>query len=138
MLTGHTGPVHSVAFSSDGIHVISGCDNGTLQLWDVTSGMLLDTVIGNSPSAKSVASFLDSVPQSSRVTSFAACPGYIMEDEWILLLPQKRRLCWLPVSCRPNRIAWQGNHVALGTKDGRVVIFDFTGMDSYLDALRLM
>jgi WD40 repeat protein len=34
-LTGHTGPVSSVAFSPDGQRVVSGSDDTTVRLWPV-------------------------------------------------------------------------------------------------------
>ena len=37
VLTGNTGPVHAVAFSPDGNVLVTGNDNGTAQLWDVTT-----------------------------------------------------------------------------------------------------
>jgi WD40 repeat protein len=34
---GHTGPVTSVAFSRDGRLLISGSQDGTVKVWDLTS-----------------------------------------------------------------------------------------------------
>jgi WD40 repeat protein len=35
-LTGHTGPVLSVAFSPDGKRIVSGSSDGTLTVWDAS------------------------------------------------------------------------------------------------------
>ena len=37
-LTGHSGPVWSVAFSPDSSHIVSGSDDNTLRIWDANSG----------------------------------------------------------------------------------------------------
>lgn len=35
---GHTSPVNSVVFSSDGTRVLTGSSDGTVRLWDVSTG----------------------------------------------------------------------------------------------------
>ena len=37
-LNGHTGYVTSVAFSPDGIHIISGSWDKSVQVWDASTG----------------------------------------------------------------------------------------------------
>jgi WD40 repeat protein len=46
-LEGHAYPVRSIAFSPDGKLVASGSNDGTIKLWDTTSGTLQGT-LGNS------------------------------------------------------------------------------------------
>jgi WD40 repeat protein len=46
-MDGHSGDVLSVAFSPDGVGVVSGSLDGTLRLWDVVSGAHLCTLEGN-------------------------------------------------------------------------------------------
>jgi len=38
MLTGHSGPVHSVAYSGDGRLLISGSEDGSVRVWDTRTG----------------------------------------------------------------------------------------------------
>jgi WD40 repeat protein len=53
-LTGHTGPVHSVAFSPDGQRLASGSQDRTLKVWDVQSGRETLTLKGHTDTVFSV------------------------------------------------------------------------------------
>ncbi|MFJ3310891.1 trypsin-like peptidase domain-containing protein [Streptomyces sp. NPDC086549] len=54
-LTGHTGPVRSVAFSPDGHTLASGSYDGTVGLWDPATGRARATLTGDTGIAWSVA-----------------------------------------------------------------------------------
>jgi len=54
-LQGHTGLVHSVAFSPDGKFIVTGSGDHTARLWDVQTGQLLLTLQGHTGSVSSVA-----------------------------------------------------------------------------------
>ena len=47
VLSGHTGTVESLAFSSDGILLVSGSDDTTAKLWDVQTGGVVKTFYGH-------------------------------------------------------------------------------------------
>ena len=53
-LVGHQGQVQSVAFSRDGARLVSGGIDGTVRLWDVTSGSQLVTLQQHEGQATSV------------------------------------------------------------------------------------
>ena len=38
--TGHTGHVNTIAFSPDGLYVLTGGDDRTLRLWDVNAAVV--------------------------------------------------------------------------------------------------
>jgi len=54
-LKGHGGSVHSVAFSGDGQHVVSGSSDSTIKIWDTQTGACKQTLKGHGGSVYSVA-----------------------------------------------------------------------------------
>ena len=55
LLTGHTAPVRCVSFNSNGTMLVSGSDDNTVRLWDLTTGMLKATLTGHEGTVNSVA-----------------------------------------------------------------------------------
>ena len=51
----HTSDVHSVAFSSNGEHVVSGSSDKTIKVWNVATGRLEQTLNGHTNWVLSVA-----------------------------------------------------------------------------------
>jgi WD40 repeat protein len=54
-LEGHTDDVNSVAFSSDGLHIVSGSDDCTVRIWDAVLGTIQHTLEGHTSNVSSVA-----------------------------------------------------------------------------------
>jgi len=54
VLHGHGGSVYSLAFSSDGILLVSGSLDRTIKLWDVQTGGVIKTLYGHTESVLSV------------------------------------------------------------------------------------
>ena len=55
-LTGHTGPVTSVAFSPDGKRIVSGSGDKTVRVWDAATGQPVGAPLtGHTDSVTSVA-----------------------------------------------------------------------------------
>ena len=50
VLSGHTGSVGSLIFSSDGVFLVSGSDDSTINLWDVQTGGVVKTFHGHTSS----------------------------------------------------------------------------------------
>jgi WD40 repeat protein len=59
ILYGHTDCVPSVAFSSDGLHIVSGSYDKTVRIWDAVSGTIQHTLEGHTNSVVSVAFSFD-------------------------------------------------------------------------------
>jgi len=53
--TGHTGPVRTVAVSEDGARAVSGSDDGTVRVWDLTTGTEQAALTGHAGEVFSVA-----------------------------------------------------------------------------------
>jgi WD40 repeat protein len=54
-MKGHTDPVRSVAFSSDGLRIASGSFDNTVRIWDTVSGTIQHTLEGHIGPVSSVA-----------------------------------------------------------------------------------
>ncbi|KJU82397.1 repeat-containing protein [Candidatus Magnetobacterium bavaricum] len=54
-LQGHSGYVRSVAISQDGTKIVSGSDDNTVKVWDMTNGSMINTLQGHSGYVPSVA-----------------------------------------------------------------------------------
>ena len=55
ILSGHTDPIYAVAFTADSQRVVTGSDDHTLRLWQVSDGKLLATLTGHTDKVRSVA-----------------------------------------------------------------------------------
>jgi len=64
-LEGHSDGVTSVAFSRDSTRLASASDDGTVKIWDASSGKCLQTLEGHSDGVKSVAFSRDSTRPAS-------------------------------------------------------------------------
>lgn len=53
-LTGHSGPVWSVALSPDGQTIVSGSGDKTIKVWNLYTGQLIRTLSGHSSTVRSV------------------------------------------------------------------------------------
>jgi WD40 repeat protein len=126
-LRGHSDSVTSVAFSTDGTRMVSGSDDNTLRLWDVVSGVPLDTHPQDLFSfARSLSSSWTSFSGPETISSESTCVfSHLTADGWIYSATLNRRICWVPGQFRPCARDVTKDRVAFGTDDGRLVIIRF-------------
>ncbi|KAB8067076.1 WD40-repeat-containing domain protein, partial [Aspergillus leporis] len=111
-LEGHSSRVYSVAFSLDGLTLASGSNDGTIKLWDTTTGTHRQTLEDHSSDVNSV---LNESNCKVRVS---------LSNTWIAL--DGENLLWLPAEYRSFKcFAVKDATLALGYHDGRVSIIGF-------------
>jgi WD40 repeat protein len=141
--------VHSVAFSPDSTRIISFartfCSSEyILQLWDPSSGELLDTKEKEGfRDVSLIAAFLAHLQRTIPINESQRSSALDMadhtfsldsDDGWLHCETHNRRICWIPVDCRSRSSArsYSDNYrLAFGLENGQVVFFDLTGIESY-------
>jgi len=73
ILLGHSGPVHSVTFSPDGLLLASGSDDCSIRFWDATSGRPIMALEGHSEAVLSVAFSWDGLWLASGSKDHTVC-----------------------------------------------------------------
>jgi WD40 repeat protein len=88
-LAGHTGPVWSVAFSSDGTRIATASADKTVNVWDATTGKLLHTLPGHAAGIYGVA-FSPDGTQIASASSDGTARIYLLRIEELVALAQSR------------------------------------------------
>jgi WD40 repeat protein len=75
VLKGHTDSVNSVAFSTDGMRIVSGSYDKTVRVWDASTGAELNVLKGHTDSVNSVAFSTDGmrIVSGSQMTRLCGC-----------------------------------------------------------------
>ena len=134
VLSGHTGPVKSLAFSSDGTSLVSGSDDKTVKFWDVQTGGVVKTFHGHTKWVTSVSISADCtmiasgsndstihlwdtqtgechhiIEQSEEVTSVNFSPS---DPQRLISTSHSGIIQWWDVSGHPIGLKHEGSHVA--------------------------
>ena len=81
VLTGHTGCIGSLAFSSDGLFLVSGSDDNTINLWDVQTGGVVKTFHGHTNSVLCVSISPDCTTIASGSRDNTVCLWHIQTGD---------------------------------------------------------
>ncbi|PJF23551.1 MAG: hypothetical protein CUN56_00450 [Phototrophicales bacterium] len=116
-LAGHTDWVRSVAWSSDGKLIATGSDDKTIKVWNAEDGALLLTLNGHQDFVRSVAfgpesDVLFSASDDSTVRAWSTTSSQslatVLEGEFVQFLTLS--------------VAEEGNRLAVGGTDGRIIV----------------
>jgi WD40 repeat protein len=110
-LEGHSDWVSSVAFSPDGLKIVSGSNDSAVRVWDAQSGEALQTLEGHSGEVNSVAFS----PEGSLVRLNA-------NDHWVTWC--QKGVIYLPENRQVARLALYRNKLVIGSRSGIVTLFE--------------
>ena len=119
-LEGHSDWVSSVAFSHDSTRLASGSVDGTVKIWDVSSGACLQTLEGHSDSVSSVAFSHDSTRLASGSDDTTVNQGLALSSDRIWITYNSENLLWLPSEYRQSCWTVFEKMIGIGTGNGRV------------------
>jgi WD40 repeat protein len=114
-LNGHTAEVTSVAFSHDGIHIVSGSYDKSVRVWGVSTDAQLQ---------KSILSGSDITSIWVRNRIHHGVLWTFLEDGWIVSLPVQDRLVWMPQGIR--EVIYRPYNTLIISQEGYAQI-DFQG-----------
>ncbi len=120
ILTGHQSSVRAVAVAADGRQVVSASDDGTVAVWDLTTGQRLRELRGHRAAVNAVA-----VSPGGRQVVSGSDDGTVAV--WDLATGRRlRELRGHQAAVRAVAVALHGRQVVSGCDDGTVVVWDLT------------
>ena len=90
VLSGHTGSVHSLTFSSDGRSLVSGSSDNTVKLWDMQTGGVVRTFYGHKGLVSSVSISADYIRIASGSYDYTICLWNLQTGECLCTIQQQQ------------------------------------------------
>jgi WD40 repeat protein len=123
-LSGHSGPVTSVAFAPNGHTLVSGSVDRTLKIWDSTSGQVLKTLTGDTDLISSVAY----LPNGKRIISGSFDRSVVIWDadtgEAIRTLRSEQTYSWeVPPAVWAVAVSPDGTRIVSGSADSNIKVW---------------
>ncbi|MFO0890221.1 MAG: protein kinase [Isosphaeraceae bacterium] len=150
VMRGHQGPVHSVALAPDGRLLATGGEDGTVRLWDSTTGKEVAVLHGprKRPGTRNVAFSPDGRRLAGWVGNISFGGNYRVDyDVWLWDVSTRKQVAILGElhsEVRSLAFAPDGERLATGGDDGTVRLWDsktgrqlveLTGHDGVVDSL---
>ena len=135
VLRWHKGPVYSVAFSSDGTHIVSGSDDGTIMVWDAVTGQQVGKVLrGHKGPVYSIAFSSDSIQIVSGSYDKTIRVWDAVMGQHVSNLKDLR---WHKGSIYSFAFSPDRTHIVSGSDDRRIRIWNQKGVNTHPTCLQL-
>ncbi|ONI88740.1 hypothetical protein ALI22I_17250 [Saccharothrix sp. ALI-22-I] len=129
-LSGHTAPAGAVAVTPDGSRVITGSDDGTARVWDLTTGRELHTLTGHTTPVGAVAVTSDGFRAITGADDGTVRAWDLMTGQEIHTLTgyvaPTEAMARATNGNRAMALASDGSRVIIGSEDGTVRVWDLT------------
>ena len=138
VLSGHTQPIHSLTFSSDGKSLVSGSIDRTAKLWDMQTGGVVKTFSGHTSWVRSVSTLADLTKIASGSDDNTICLWDVQTGECHQIIEHQGavlHVCFSPINPQHlisvcNDKVWQWDidgHQIKPPHDGSYITFSSDG-----------
>jgi proteasomal ATPase-associated factor 1 len=141
-LTGHKGQINDLAIIGRGRNIVSGCEDGTVKLWECGSGAVISTL----KAASSVRSLCVTNDISTDPSSSAEPPEYETEGKVVVAACRDEVVAWdvrtksaifTIASKGNNRVVSCDGFTVLGTESGELSVWDARHTNACVSTIRV-
>ena len=141
-LEGHRDSVNSVAFSHDSARLASASHDGTVKIWDASSGECLQTLnisetlfnISFDTTGSCLYTEIGTISVNTSASNITPSvtdlqnpryQGWALSSDGVWIIYNSENLVWLPLEYRPSCSAVSGKTIGVGVGSGKVWICNF-------------